>query len=1118
MLTTLRKFQNLGRRTLVLTERTWGLNTNLYSNHPSRLLLRSYNNDNYNQRIPNDNYTRRETGFNRNFEQTFGRDLLPPNWKDLDLQTIKKDFYTPHDNVVNRTKEEIEEFYKNHQITVKGDAPNPILSFEEANFPDYIMKEIIKQGYEKPTAIQSQGWPIALTGNDMVGIGHTGSGKTLAFLLPALVHIKNQPRLMQGDGPIALIVAPTRELAQQIQKVADIFGRASNIRNTCVFGGVTRNFQARDLNRGVEIVIATPGRLIDFLERGDTNLQRCTYLVLDEADRMLDMGFEPQIRKIIGQIRPDRQTLMWSATWPPEVRNLAEDFFKNYVQLNVGSLELCANHNIVQNVEVCEEDEKEEKLTGILEEIDARKHRTLIFAQTKRRVEHIAKLIHRAGYRALCMHGDRSQRDRDRVLHEFRIGKSPILVATDVAARGLDVDGIKYVINYDYSNNSEDYIHRIGRTGRSGATGTSYTFLTPDNARQAEDLISVLQEANQEINSDLVALAQTRNKPAKKNFNRRPSYNGYNRDQMRHRQFRSDISYCALPVAQAQVTLPALCCGDEEILSLSPRSLKRAWGNTNNGGGNFRGGRENGFSNGGGNRFGGGGGGGSRFGGGGRQNTNGNGLRKPEWNSKVLQPFKKDFYVPHDAVAKRSTFEVDQYRQTKEITIEGDVPNPIQNFNEANFPDYVMNEIRKAGYENPTSIQAQGWPIAMSGHDMVGIAQTGSGKTLAYTLPSIVHINNQPQVNRGEGPIVLILAPTRELAQQIQQVANDFGRSSYVRNTCIFGGAPKGPQARDLERGVEICIATPGRLIDFLEKGTTNLERCTYLVLDEADRMLDMGFEPQIRKIIEQIRPDRQTLMWSATWPKEVRKLAQDFLTNYVQINVGSLQLSANHNILQIVDVCQEHEKETKLSQLLQEIGNCSEQGEKIIIFVETKKKVENITKGIRRFGWPAVCMHGDKSQQERDYVLREFRTGKASILVATDVAARGLDVEGIKYVINYDYPNSSEDYIHRIGRTGRSDTTGTSYAFFTPGNFKQARDLVSVLSEANQVVNPKLSEMASRGGGGGFGGKSGGRWGYGGGFRGRENTGPKQHQRFGGNNKASNGYGNRGGNYHFIH
>lgn len=453
----------------------------------------------------------------------------------------------------------------------------------------------------------------------------------------------------------------------------------------------------------------------------------------------------------------------------------------------------------------------------------------------------------------------------------------------------------------------------------------------------------------------------------------------------------------------------------------------------------------------------------------------GGGLVKPQWEMHSLRPFTKNFYVPHQDVSNRTRNEVEGYRVRNQIMVKGNnMPNPIQFFEESNFPDYVMREIRKSGFNEPTSIQAQGWPIAMSGRDMVGIAQTGSGKTLAYILPATVHINNQERLTRGEGPIALILAPTRELAQQIQSVAQDFGSSTYVRNTCIFGGAPKGPQARDLERGVEIVIATPGRLIDFLERGITNLRRCTYLVLDEADRMLDMGFEPQIRKILEQIRPDRQTLMWSATWPKEVRNLAEEFLTDYVQINIGSLQPAANHNILQIVDVCQEHEKTNKLTELLQEIS--SEREGKTIIFVETKRKVEDITRTIRRSGYPAVCMHGDKSQQERDYVLREFRTGKSNILVATDVAARGLDVDGIKFVINFDYPNSSEDYIHRIGRTGRCQMTGTSYAFFTPGNSRQARDLVSVLREANQVVNPKLDEMANRGG---FGGR--GRWGNGG-------------------------------------
>lgn len=485
-----------------------------------------------------------------------------------------------------------------------------------------------------------------------------------------------------------------------------------------------------------------------------------------------------------------------------------------------------------------------------------------------------------------------------------------------------------------------------------------------------------------------------------------------------------------------------------------------------------------------------GGGRGLDRGGGGRKNQAGGNLRKPRWDLNRLEPFKKEFYVPHPSVANRSQAEIDAYRNSKEITLEGhNIPNPIFTFEEAGFPDYVMAEIKRLGFDYPTAIQAQGWPIALSGRDLVGIASTGSGKTLSYTLPALVHINHQNRLSRGDGPIVLILAPTRELAQQIQQVASDVGESSQIRNTCVFGGAPKSGQARELDKGVEIVIATPGRLLDFLESGRTNLRRCTYLVLDEADRMLDMGFEPQIRKIIEQIRPDRQVLMWSATWPKEVRNLASTFLKDYIQINVGSLSLSANHNILQIVDICMDYEKEGKLSTLLREIT--SEAESKTIIFIETKKRVDDVTRKLRREGFQASCIHGDKSQPERDLVLQDFRSGRSPILVATDVAARGLDVEDVKFVINFDYPNNSEDYVHRIGRTGRSQATGTAYTFFTPQNSKQAADLISVLKEANQIVSPKLSELADgfRGGRGGGGG--GRRWGRnrGGGFRGNSSS-----------------------------
>ena len=287
----------------------------------------------------------------------------------------------------------------------------------------------------------------------------------------------------------------------------------------------------------------------------------------------------------------------------------------------------------------------------------------------------------------------------------------------------------------------------------------------------------------------------------------------------------------------------------------------------------------------------------------------------------TMPKFEKSFYHEDPSVASRSEREVHSFRQQHEITIHGtNVPKPVETFDEAGFPSYVISEVKAQGFSKPTAIQSQGWPMALSGRDVVGIAETGSGKTLTYCLPAIVHINAQPLLAPGDGPIVLVLAPTRELAVQIQQEITKFGKSSRIRNTCVYGGVPKGGQIRDLARGIEVCIATPGRLIDMLESGKTNLRRVTYLVLDEADRMLDMGFEPQIRKIIGQIRPDRQTLMWSATWPKDVRQLASDYLNDFIQVNIGSMDLSANHRITQIVEVVSEFEKRDRMAKHLERI------------------------------------------------------------------------------------------------------------------------------------------------------------------------------------------------------
>ncbi|KAJ5968895.1 hypothetical protein N7501_005143 [Penicillium viridicatum] len=503
------------------------------------------------------------------------------------------------------------------------------------------------------------------------------------------------------------------------------------------------------------------------------------------------------------------------------------------------------------------------------------------------------------------------------------------------------------------------------------------------------------------------------------------------------------------------------------------------------GGGGYGGGRGGGYGGG----YGGGGGGG--YGGGGaaggdRMNNLGAGLKTQDWDINTMPKFEKSFYKEHPDVTARSEEDVQAFRKSKEMAIQGtNVPRPVETFDEAGFPAYVLSEVKAQGFDAPTAIQSQGWPMALSGRDVVGIAETGSGKTLSYCLPAIVHINAQPLLAPGDGPIVLVLAPTRELAVQIQAEITKFGKSSRIRNTCVYGGVPKGPQIRDLSRGVEVCIATPGRLIDMLEAGRTNLRRVTYLVLDEADRMLDMGFEPQIRKIIGQIRPDRQTCMWSATWPKDVRQLASDFLSDYIQVNVGSTDLSANHRITQIVEVVSDFEKRDKMIKHLEKI--MEDRSNKCIIFTGTKRVADEITRFLRQDGWPALSIHGDKQQNERDWVLNEFKQGKSPIMVATDVASRGIDVRDITHVLNYDYPNNSEDYVHRIGRTARAGAKGTAITFFTTDNSKQARDLITILTEAKQQIDPRLAEMVRYGGGGGGGrwggrGRGGGRGGWGGG------------------------------------
>uniref|UniRef100_A0A7S0VGK3 RNA helicase n=1 Tax=Polytomella parva TaxID=51329 RepID=A0A7S0VGK3_9CHLO len=456
-------------------------------------------------------------------------------------------------------------------------------------------------------------------------------------------------------------------------------------------------------------------------------------------------------------------------------------------------------------------------------------------------------------------------------------------------------------------------------------------------------------------------------------------------------------------------------------------------------------------------------------------------LPKPDF--KNLPPFEKHFYIEHPFISARSNEEVEKFRGQKEIHVSGEgVPKPFTSFEESCFPNYILDEIRAAGFREPTPIQSQAWPMILCGRDIVGLAETGSGKTLAYILPSIVHINSQPLLQSGDGPIVLVMAPTRELAVQIQQECARFGSSSRIQNTAVYGGVNKAPQIHDLRRGCEIVIATPGRLLDLLESRATNLKRVTYLVLDEADRMLDMGFEPQIRRIVEQTRLDRQTLLLSATWPEEVEKIAKEFLKAPVKVIVGAQTMKASQNVRQSVEIVSDPEqKYGKLKKILDK----SMDGRRVLVFCETKRGCDDLTRRLRQDGFPALGLHGDKPQEERDWVLKEFKTAGSNallpssagskfpssaspvstghpILVATDVAARGLDVKDVRLVVNFDPPRSAADYVHRVGRSGRAGAAGAAVTLMAaPADARFANKLLMLLEESGEEVPTALREMA---------------------------------------------------------
>ncbi|KAI4821825.1 hypothetical protein KUCAC02_007406 [Chaenocephalus aceratus] len=421
-------------------------------------------------------------------------------------------------------------------------------------------------------------------------------------------------------------------------------------------------------------------------------------------------------------------------------------------------------------------------------------------------------------------------------------------------------------------------------------------------------------------------------------------------------------------------------------------------------------------------------------------------------------PFEKNFYNEHEELSCLTATQVFDLRHKLNLRVSGAVPpKPCTSFAHFSFDEQLMHQIRKSEYTQPTPIQCQGLPIALSGRDMIGIAKTGSGKTAAFIWPMLVHIMDQKELEAGEGPIAIIVCPTRELCQQIHAECKRFGKAYSLRSVAVYGGGSMWEQAKALQEGAEIVVCTPGRLIDHVKKKATSLQRVSYMVFDEADRMFDMGFEYQVRSVASHVRPDRQTLLFSATFRKKIERLARDILVDPIRVVQGDIG-EANEDVTQIVEMLPT--AADKWDWLTRRLVEFTSSGS-VLIFVTKKANCDELAANLTQEGHSLGLLHGDMDQSERNKVISDFKKQNLPVLVATDVAARGLDIPSIRTVVNYDVARDIDTHTHRIGRTGRAGEKGVAYTLLTNKDTTFAGDLVRNLEGANQAVSKELMDLA---------------------------------------------------------
>ncbi|KAJ1650107.1 pre-mRNA processing RNA-helicase [Dispira simplex] len=430
--------------------------------------------------------------------------------------------------------------------------------------------------------------------------------------------------------------------------------------------------------------------------------------------------------------------------------------------------------------------------------------------------------------------------------------------------------------------------------------------------------------------------------------------------------------------------------------------------------------------------------------------------------------FQKDFFIEPTELRNLTVEQVRQLRlELDDIKIRGiNCPKPVRKWTQFGLPARCTEIIKKLKFASPTPIQAQGIPAILSGRDVIGVAKTGSGKTLAFLLPMFRHLKAQPPLAPGDGPISLIMTPTRELAVQIHKECKWFAKALGLRALCAYGGSPIKENIAELKRGAEIVVCTPGRMIDLLCANSgrlTNLARVTYLVLDEADRMFDMGFEPQVMRIVNNVRPDRQTVLFSATFPRQMEALARKILRRPLEITVGGRSVVCS-DVTQHVEVLPDDKgRNFRLLEILGHAFAQESNDTRCLIFVDRQEAADQLLRELIRRGYPCVSLHGGKDQVDRESAISDFKHGVARILIATSIAARGLDVKNLDLVINYECPNHLEDYVHRVGRTGRAGNKGEAYTFLMPHQERYAVDIAKALTQSNAPIPDALAQMVEQ-------------------------------------------------------